>query len=150
MDIFYKNYESYQLLSDRNKEIFDLLYLILQVRPITSSNKDLVKDLNMILNENITVSIIEKTLNKLEKSRLIIRTRESKKDIYNGKWRTISREIKLNPNLFITAPDNINTISDRIKQAIIINETIIKYNDNLKKYDENDLIKIDKNMLIKK
>ena len=88
--MIYTDFVDYQNLSDGDKACFDKLFeYLIYHGTITWSNEKL----SSILGE--TESTLEKRLNRLEKANMIMR--ETSKQCFNGKWKTVDRIIKLNP-----------------------------------------------------
>lgn len=91
--LFYKNTQNYKELCKNDQAFFDTLFSVLVLRPIVESNEVLS------ISYKIPRSTLEKRLNRIEKSGLIIR--ENKNVILpNGKTRCIQRKIFLNELLF--------------------------------------------------
>ena len=100
----YKDSEEYQALSPGDQVFFDRLFnVLIYYGEINWSNKKLSE----MLGES--ESTLEKRLNRLDKSRLIIR--EVSKQCDHGVWRTVDRVIRLNPFHF---PFDFNSVAYRI------------------------------------
>lgn len=102
--LIYKDFVAYDELQQKDQEFFDKLFsYLIYYGEINWSNRKLSE----MLGES--ESTLEKRLNRLEKSRLIIR--EVSKQCEYGKWRTVDRVIRLNPFHF---QFDFNTMAHRI------------------------------------
>ena len=131
----YKDSDEYQSLSPGDQLFFDKLFNILIYQgEIKWSNKKL----SAMLGES--ESTLEKRLNRLDKSRLIIR--ETSKIREHGVYRTVDRVIRLNPFHF---PFDFNSVAYRIfcnylfhqQTEPILNKYLkMPYKEFVKKYGE--------------
>ena len=102
--LVYTDFEEYIALSDGDKVFFDNLFkYLIYYGEINWSNRKLSELLG------VSESTLEKRLNRLEKSKLILR--EISKQCEYGKWRTVDRIIRLNPFHF---QFDFNTMAHRI------------------------------------
>lgn len=91
---FYKNTSNYKQLCKGDQDFFDAIFSVLVLRPIIERNEVLS------ISYKIPLSTLEKRLNRLEKSGLIIRE-NTNAILPNGKTRCISRKIYLNELIFV-------------------------------------------------
>lgn len=131
--LIYKDFESYMELSSSDQLFFDKLFdVLIYYGQINWSNKKISE----LLGES--ESTLEKRLNRLEKSQLILR--ETSKQCEYGKWRTVERLIRLNPFHF---QFDFNTMAHKIfcdyhfhkkTESILDKYLSMDYNEFIKAY----------------